>query len=70
MAQFCIQRLDDRGDGGRFEAGRGRGELGHPDGGDLLDLDVVGGHGALPLDDLESRLDLGQPGRVGGQPGL
>jgi hypothetical protein len=54
----------------RLEAGRGRGELGHPDRRDALDLDVVGGHGALPLDDLESRLDLGQPRRVGGQLGL
>jgi hypothetical protein len=41
-----------------------------PDGRDPLDLDVVGWHGALHLDDLEPRLDLRQPGCVRGDLGL
>ena len=38
----------------------------HPDRRDPLDLDVVGWHGALHLDDPEPRLDLSQPGGIGG----
>src|ERR671916_835060 len=69
-AQLVEERSDDRSDGLGLEARRRAGELRHPEARDSLDLNVVGRHRAFPLDDLESRFDLRQPGGVGSDPRL
>ena len=65
-AELAVERPDDGGDRVGFEAGRRRVKLGDPHGRNLLDLNILCWHGALHLDDPEPRLDLGQPGAVGG----
>jgi hypothetical protein len=70
LHELVVQRLDDRSDRFRLEAVGLAGDLGDPYSGDSLDLDVVGRHGALLLDESEPRLDLAQPGRIGVDPRL
>src|SRR5215211_844896 len=65
VAQFVVEWLHDRTDGLGLEARRGGGELRDPDSRDALDLNVVGQHGALPLDDPKPGFDLRQSGGVG-----
>lgn len=60
-AQLVVQGPDDRADVLRGEARGDRAQFRDPNGGDLLDDDVLGGHASLALDGLEPRADLGEP---------
>jgi hypothetical protein len=65
-----VERLDDRRDRLRLISRGHAGELGHPDRREALDDHSVGRHPGLVLDRHQPRLDPGEPGRLGLDPGL